>query len=74
MKASSKLWMKLQLTWQQCSSLPVKCWATSVAAFDGNVYVVANHGTKLPISLIMSMTLTITNGHYYQILHTEVLV
>lgn len=42
--------MKLKLTWQQCSNLPVKCWVTSVATLDGNVYVVANHGTKLPIS------------------------
>ena len=50
-KDSSKLWMKLKLTWDQCSSLPVKCWATSVAVLDGSVYVVAHHGTKLPISL-----------------------
>ena len=29
------------MTWQQCADLPEKCWATSVAELDGNVYVSA---------------------------------
>ena len=29
------------MTWQQCANLPEKCWATSVAELDGNVYMSA---------------------------------
>ena len=38
-KSSSDFWNSLKLTWQQCSDLPEKYWATSVAELDGKVYV-----------------------------------
>ena len=38
-KSSSDFWNNLKLTWQQCTDLPRKCWATSVAELDGKVYV-----------------------------------
>ena len=37
-KSSSDFWNNLKLTWQQCADLPFKCWASSVAELDGNVY------------------------------------
>jgi len=37
-KSSSDFWNNIEVTWQQCANLPKKCWATSVAALDGNVY------------------------------------
>ena len=49
-KSSSDFWNNLKLTWQQCSDLPLKCWAFSVAELDGNVYAAitdsryAHHG------------------------------
>ena len=33
------------LTWQQCADLPSKCWVTTVAEFDGKVYV-SGHSHK----------------------------
>ena len=38
-KSSSDFWNNLKVTWQQCTDLPRKCWATSVAELDGKVYV-----------------------------------
>lgn len=35
--------MKLELTWDQCASLPVKYWVTSVAICDGSVYIATDH-------------------------------
>ena len=37
-KSSSDFWNNLKLTWQQCTDLPLKCCALSVAELDGNVY------------------------------------
>ena len=37
-KSSSDFWNSLQLTWQQCTDLPSKCCALSVAELDGKVY------------------------------------
>ena len=38
-KSSSDFWNNLKVTWQQCSDLPGKFWALSVAELDGKVYV-----------------------------------
>ena len=43
-ESSSDFWNGIELTWQQCSNLPMKCNVTSVAELDGNVYIaVTNH-------------------------------
>ena len=36
--------MKLELTWDQCASLPVKSWVTSIAVCDGSVYIATGVG------------------------------
>ena len=41
--------MKYNLTWQQCASLPVNCWATSVTVHDENVYIAADHGADFNV-------------------------
>ena len=41
-KSSSDFWDSLKLTWQQCTDLPSKYWAISVAELDGKVYVTIN--------------------------------
>ena len=38
-KSSSDFWNSLKLTWQQCSTLPMKCDVTSIAELDGKVYI-----------------------------------
>jgi len=38
-KSNARLWSSLELSWDQVASLPLKCWATSVAELDGKVYV-----------------------------------
>ena len=38
-KSSSDFWKNLKVTWQHCTDLPVKCWATAVAELEANVYV-----------------------------------
>ena len=38
-KSSNDFWNNLKLTWQQCTNLPSKYFATSVAELDGKVYV-----------------------------------
>ena len=38
-KSSSDFWNNLKLTWQQCTDLPSKYFASSVAELDGKVYV-----------------------------------
>ena len=38
-KSSNDFWNNLKLTWQQCTDLPSKYFATSVAELDGKVYV-----------------------------------
>ena len=43
-KSSSDFQNNLKFTWQQCTDLPAKCWATSVAELDGKVYVSGYHG------------------------------
>ena len=42
-KSSSDFWNSLKLTWQQCTNLPITCWATSVAELDGKVYAAVAH-------------------------------
>ena len=37
-KSSSDFWNSLKLAWRQCTDLPHKCWAASVAELDGKVY------------------------------------
>ena len=44
-KSSSDFWNNLKVTWQQCTDLPRKCWALSVAELDGKVYVSGYSGT-----------------------------
>ena len=44
-KSSSDFWNYLKVTWQQCADLPRKCWATSVAELEGNVYVTVSDCT-----------------------------
>ena len=38
-KSSNDFWNNLKLTWQQCSDLPSKYCASSVAELDGKVYI-----------------------------------
>ena len=42
-KSSSDFWNSLNLTWQQWTDLPEKCWTTSVAELDGKVYATVSH-------------------------------
>jgi len=44
-KSTNEFWIKLNLAWQKCASLPWRCWATSVAVSDGNVYIATNRDT-----------------------------
>ena len=41
-KSSIDFWNNLKPTWQCCADLPIKCWITSVAELDENVYVAIN--------------------------------
>lgn len=41
-KSSIDFWNNLKPTWKCCAELPTKCWITSVAELDGNVYVTIN--------------------------------
>ena len=45
-KSSNDFWNNLKVTWQQCTALPVKFWALSVAELDGKVYVSGRSGTS----------------------------
>ena len=38
-KSSTDFWNNVNLTWNKCADLPVRCCATSVAELDGKVYV-----------------------------------
>ena len=44
-KSSNDFWNNLKLTWQQCTDLPNKFWATTVAELDGKVYVSGYSGS-----------------------------
>ena len=37
-KSSRDFWSNLNMIWEQCADVPCKCWVTSVAELDGNVY------------------------------------
>ena len=44
-KSSSDFYNNLKLTWRQCSKLPCKCLASSVARLDEKVYAAMVHST-----------------------------
>ena len=52
-KSSSDFWNNLKLTWQQCADLPFKCWASSVAELDGNVYIAMDSGKGAYVNPLM---------------------
>ena len=57
-KSSNNFWNNLKLTWQQCTDLPSKYWATSVAELDGKVYIAAlgnKIGCNTPFMYVLNM-------------------
>ena len=52
-KSSSDFWNSLKLTWQQCTDLPSKLFATSVAELDGRVYITIRDSKSAHIHPLM---------------------